>query len=350
MEQKKPPIVRSGERIRHGQRGSGTLGPMALTNDGHFIYIITQHQLDKNGGLLYLEPEMISIDGKTKEGNFVGVDYSLKFKDVFEDYPIVLKQPIFPEKGRWLYKVGMATGFTHGKVTEIDKTVNKVDMKDGTVVRMEHMIETEKMGEDGDSGSISLTISTHEPVGLLSCGSKDKTYFVKLKDIVEKFNLQGIFAPLSLPPDTSDILRRVISSFLPDGIFLQTNNLQNKTAKQLMNELGIIEIGQNNIIYSDLMILDIKLSLGDGGSWIMDKENRMVGLVVGGSDKSTLAIPIQRVLQALSLDLISPINKNAWITLLRAGYWRTRCPYCYLIIPPSAKSCSFCKRPITISN
>lgn len=356
MERVIPPRLRPGSKIRFEGKGSGTLGPFALTNEGNIVLVFTQHQVEGANGPMYLEPEMVPVTGYPNLEKSQGFDYSLRMKDVFDDLPVVLKNPIEPEIGRTIFKVGMATGVTYGKVKSVDAKP-KVDMGGGRIEEMQDMIKVvgidklNKIFSDaGDSGAFGLTTSTLEPVGILSCGDPKKrtSYFVKLTGLQRDFSLQGFYAPLSLPSDTPPELRLAISSFLPDGLFIQKNNLKDKHVETIMEELGIQKIMSNksgfSILYTDTIL--ISPPINDGGYVTNKEKTRLIGLIVGSSAESTVVIGIQRVMKALGLDLITKMDKEAHFTLFRAGFWRTRCknPDCNLIIPPSAKSCPFCNK------
>ncbi len=345
-----PPTLRPGSRIRSDGKGSGTLGPLAVTKEGEVMYVVTQHQLEGSKGPMYLEPEMIPVsnyDSKTR-----GFDCSLKMKDVFDDLPSVLKSAIEPEIGRNIFKVGMQTGLTRGRVKSVSAKPS-VDMKNGSIVQMQDMIETDAYSADGDSGSFGLTFSTLEPMGLLSCGdpNRKRSYFVSLKKMQDWHSLQGFYAPLSLPQNTPKGVKLAISSFLPDGIFLQKKSLVDKDIQTLMDEIGIKRVVSHEsksgitytVTYDGMMTLAMPFNPYETGGLLQTEDHKLVGLIVAGSKDMTTAIGICPVLKALELELLK-IKPESYGTLLRASYWRTRCqnPECAVIIPPIATTCPFC--------
>lgn len=347
-----PPVLCPGARIRFEGNGSGTLGPYALTSGGEIVLVVTRHQLEGSRGPLYLEPEMIPVAGKSSDGQ-IGFDYSLKMKDVFDALPIVLKNAISPNEGRSIFKVGMKTGFSWGRITNSSKKIEHYIPSKGKV-KMVDVIETNLPSEPGDSGSYGLSLDTLEPVGLLSCGNitadpkQKKTCFSKLKNLQEEFKLQGFYAPLSFPDDASPELKLAISSFVPDGLFLQKSNIRDKSARLLMEQIGIKEVKRGdigfNVQYEDMIVTTHPFLPGDAGSYLTNSKNRLAALTVAGNKDRTFAIKIQRVLEALELELIPKISKKAFSILLRSSFWRTRCENhtCNLIIPPSVDKCPFC--------
>lgn len=72
-----------------------------------------------------------------------------------------------------LQKTGRTTGFTTGKVTNINATVD-VNYGGGRVARFRNQIVTTRMGAPGDSGSLVMNLDEHA-VGLLFAGSATRT-------------------------------------------------------------------------------------------------------------------------------------------------------------------------------
>lgn len=65
---------------------------------------------------------------------------------------------------------------------------------------------------------------------------------------------------------------------------------------------------QNNLLQMQgLLRMEKAADSGDSGAPVMDKQNRILGIVVGGNDDYTYAIPIQRIIKQLK---IFPVLKN----------------------------------------
>jgi hypothetical protein len=78
-----------------------------------------------------------------------------------------------PSVGDILQKTGRTTGFTTGKVTNVNATVD-VNYGSGRVARFRNQIITTRMGSPGDSGSLVCDRDEHA-VGLLFAGSSVST-------------------------------------------------------------------------------------------------------------------------------------------------------------------------------
>ena len=367
------PTVQPGAKVACFREVSGTLGPLALSRKGDLVMITTGHQLGKakKGDLIFLKPHSVPVaqlGGKTKihykkkaqenstilpqtkiSYNKKAYDLSFRIRGVAEDLPMVLKDPIIPEEGRWVIKSGMATGVTKNKVLKTDAKAT-VTFSDGSVATFIDQIMTGFMGTDGDSGSFVLTEDTLEPVGLLFAGNDYVTYHNRLTEIAKKLDLRGYVCPLSLPKESHKPLRYIASSILPDGIFAQRRDLLNDSPENILKKLGITEVtpdkaGGFQAFYEDLILTTNPHKPGDEGSLITIGDD-LTGLAVAGNENRTLVIKIQRVLDAFNLELVTPVmNKEAFATVLHAGYWRIRCKHCGATIRPGSEKCFFCSKP-----
>lgn len=63
--------------------------------------------------------------------------------------------------------------------------------------------------------------------------------------------------------------------------------------------------GQKPTLFSGQLMADGMSEPGDSGSAILDEENYVVGLLFAGSGTTTLINPIDRVLSALNVDIVT---------------------------------------------
>lgn len=367
---KNPPLLQPGVAVSVYTGHVGTMGPLALTMKGEIVMTLTSHQTgsSKEGTKLLLWPQKIPIGqllrkskiryiekGRIEKGrhsydnlNLKQMPYnsSLRIKGINDYLPVVLKKPVEPDIGRVLIKSGWATGVTRNQVLDVSKDI-KVQFSDGSVAKFVNQIMTGFMGTHGDSGAFVLTEDSFEPVGLLFAGNPQVTFHNKLTILAKMFNLMGFFCPISLPANTPLSLRFIISSIIPDGFFIQTTNLLNKRPEKIMEQLGIKEITKNsaggfNVLYEDAMCTNNPHKLGDEGSFLFTRDNKVIGLAVGGNEKMTVAIKIHRVLEALNLKLITNFSRKSLFFIYRSGYWRIRCKRCGATMAPGS-ICIFCK-------
>lgn len=268
-------------------------------------------------------------------------DIRLQIKDVSENIPIVLKKPVSPEQGRTVFKSGIKTGVTEGEILATDGTAT---VKPETrTLYLKNQFRTNKMGEKGDSGSYVLTKDTYEPIGLFSAIDENTTFHTKLIDICKSVNAIGFYAPISLPPNTPITFEELLSTIIPNGIFQQHSALINKDWREIAQEIGVPpDQFESDPIRSDrYLTLDIPDEIGDAGSVWSTKEGEVVGLQIGGSGDMSFVMPIECVLNALNLELITGLNSKSRVVLKRAGYWKLRCQECQSIMSPN-RGCYFC--------
>ena len=59
---------------------------------------------------------------------------------------------------------------------------------------------------------------------------------------------------------------------------------------------------ENNLLQMEgLLRMDKASAKGDSGAPVMDNKNQILGIVVGGNDDYTYAIPIQRIINQLKI-------------------------------------------------
>lgn len=96
-----------------------------------------------------------------------------------------------PTLGMNIVKMGRTTGYTEGRVTLLNATVNvQYDTMRGTrTARFVEQVITTGMSESGDSGSLIVDPSDNAAVGLLFAGSGVATLFTPIDRVLSVFNL-----------------------------------------------------------------------------------------------------------------------------------------------------------------
>lgn len=366
------PTIQPGSRIKTISGPPGSQGPFGISDNGKLFYLTTAHQTlnAERGDRLYFDPELVSVSESIpvseiqdqwnyEQSDFerefedhahsepeinsevIPHDISLNIKDVVEHLPMVLKEPIPPEQGSTVFKSGIKTGVTEGEVIETDtRATVKPEMR---TIYLKDQFRTTRMGKKGDSGSYVLTKDTYEPVGLFSVIDKNSTFHTKLTTISGSINSIGFYAPISLPHDIPALLEEVISIIIPDGVFKQRSNLVKKDWRKIAHELGLhpAEFEKKPIRSDRYSILDIPDKTGDAGSLWFTNEGKIIGLQTAATEKYTSIMKIDRVLNALDLELINGLDRKSTEILGRAGYWNLRCQECGSIMSP-ASGCWFC--------
>jgi hypothetical protein len=289
-------------------------------------------------------PRCLKIPCKRETANI-----NMRFRCLADDLPIVLKHPIVPELGQFCAKSGFRTGVTYGKVQYLDCS-SEVGLPDGTRARFSDQIATEPMAQPGDSGAILFTAESFEPVGILSSGNELGTFFSKLTNVARENSLGGFYSPISLPRGARPELRCVVSNLVPDGFFVQSGNLLQKNAEQILAELGVNQIrrspdGGFSVTYSDMIESGCPHLPGDEGSIVTSAKHELIGLAVAGDEKRTFIIKARRAMQALSLDIIK-FSESGWRMVHRCGYVKKFCDSCRVSLYPDTEACPFCGRKV----
>ncbi|NMM50476.1 serine protease [Marinigracilibium pacificum] len=107
------------------------------------------------------------VDAAIGEGNFQDLDREIYWQGC------VKKLYDAPKIGEIVQKTGRTTGFTTGKITNINATVN-VNYGSGRVAKFCKQIVTSRMSAPGDSGSLIMD-REENAVGLLFAGSSTRT-------------------------------------------------------------------------------------------------------------------------------------------------------------------------------
>ncbi|MEW5702189.1 MAG: hypothetical protein AB1792_08175 [Candidatus Zixiibacteriota bacterium] len=95
---------------------------------------------------------------------------------------------VSPTVGLAIKKVGRTTSLTSGTITAINWTGN-VGYSGGTAKFVGQFVTSKKMSKSGDSGSLVVTSSGNNPVGLLFAGTRDGTSICSpIGPILQRFN------------------------------------------------------------------------------------------------------------------------------------------------------------------
>lgn len=97
-----------------------------------------------------------------------------------------------PELGMTVMKSGRTTGYTEGRITLLNATVNvQYETLHGTkTARFINQIITSGMSKSGDSGSLIVDKNSRLAVGLLFAGSEFATIFTPIDRILSLFNIE----------------------------------------------------------------------------------------------------------------------------------------------------------------
>ena len=107
------------------------------------------------------------VDAAIAEGNLQDLDREIYWCGYIKDLYVA------PKVGDIVQKCGRTTGFTTGKVTNINATLD-VNYGGGRVARFRNQIVTTNMSAPGDSGSVVMD-RDEQAVGLLFAGSSTRT-------------------------------------------------------------------------------------------------------------------------------------------------------------------------------
>lgn len=103
----------------------------------------------------------------------------------FKKYSTTAVEPKLNSK---VIKCGRSTETTHGVITSINATISAYPIEEPFT----NQIETTKMCEDGDSGSITFHDESMEPVGLLFAGDDSATYHNKLVLVFHELGIERL--------------------------------------------------------------------------------------------------------------------------------------------------------------
>ena len=60
-----------------------------------------------------------------------------------------------------------------------------------------------------------------------------------------KIGIKGIYYPRGLPKDSSYFPRKIVASLVPDGVSLQPTRILSKSEREILSELGVMEMEEN---------------------------------------------------------------------------------------------------------
>jgi hypothetical protein len=316
----KPAIVRPGMSLRHPEGRPGTLGAFCLTNDGMITIVAAGHTVSnvwraKFGDPLLLEPLKRMAEPDTDSVASSVVWYP-RYVGLEEDLPVVLKRPINPQVGMSVVKSGWRTGVTRGNIDEVGVR-RTVIYRDGTARDLRRLIAARIGCEPGDSGSVLLSYPEHLPVGLLEAADEKNpkiAYFHELISLCAESGIRGIFCPISIPVSASPLLRAVVASLVPDGLFEQKSPLASSDPGGIMEILGVRDaVGASlpDASPAQQARLHSGIKLGDAvvmaGRLLMNESGEPVGIVHGRDDQGVnhfISMPINRIESALNLELL----------------------------------------------
>jgi hypothetical protein len=97
-----------------------------------------------------------------------------------------------PTLGMTVAKFGRTTGYTEGRISLLDATVNvQYDTMRGTrTARFVSQVITSGMSKSGDSGSLVVDPSDNRAIGLLFAGSEFATIFTPIDRVLSYFNVE----------------------------------------------------------------------------------------------------------------------------------------------------------------
>jgi hypothetical protein len=97
-----------------------------------------------------------------------------------------------PTLGMIVAKMGRTTGYTEGRVTLLNATVNvQYDTSRGTrTARFVEQVITTGMSSSGDSGSLVVDPADNTAVGLLFAGSQTATIFTPIERVLSVFDVE----------------------------------------------------------------------------------------------------------------------------------------------------------------
>jgi len=300
-------VIQPGIKIRHIEGQSGTVGTAGLRTDGQVVLIGAEHTITNHWRARIGDPLILEPTDSTSQ-----MTMSLRIKGIREDTPSVLKQPAEPVQGMSVVKFGWRTEKTGGKILDTSSTVS-IAYQDGKKRRLENLIMAEIKADHGDSGSLLLSADAHRPLGLLEARHEiypDICYFVKAGTIARKLKLLGFYCPMEIPQNSSREFETVIKSLIPDGYFEQTGQCLSKDWRRVARTIGMSLPDYEEIKPYDVQEYEAERSLSSGdqvryvGRLVLNRDNKVVGLIFAGSDVVSVSMHLSKIEAALDLRLI----------------------------------------------
>jgi len=304
--------IRPGDRVYSPSlRREGVLGAFVIDNRGLLRYLTAPHV---SGGQLIL----LGDPNERKEI----VTYNLRIRGLDEDLPAVLKQPIPPREGMEVVSVGYGRQgeliIREGRVL-IEKMSEDYRFTVGGstyTVEGNHLFVADLEAKSGESGALILSKNGRFPVGLIEASSihnSCKTYCLRLTELCREKNIHGIFTPLAIPSNSSEMFRKIVASLVPDGIFIQKVDILKKDEATILRELGVIlkkDISTNTEQYYEETPKDVdhKVDVGEkcflAGRLLLNSQRKLVGVAFASSEDVIISIHIDRLMKGFCLELI----------------------------------------------
>jgi len=304
--------VRPGDSIKHPLGIIGTLGAFGLDEYGKLVPITARHVLTAG---YTMWPSTFFFGEQEKELKYVVFNPRIKRLD--EDLPAVLKKPIKPKRGMRVVMVGWKSGLKTGVILD-EQLPNEpyyFEIRGYRFSVSGRTLFTASLGAtEGDSGALVLSEDGRFPVGMVVASSREDpsvTYCHRLVDICPKLGVKGIFCPIGLPKGSSEFLRRIVASLVPDCLFQQSMKIVSKSEENILRDLGVtrIEDTTHSIDYRrGLRKRKAKLRIGEEiiyrGRLAFSKKGEIVGIAFAASEKNTVVMPIERIEKALCLKML----------------------------------------------
>ncbi len=202
-----------------GACGAGTLG--ARVSDGRDVFILSNNHviaLSNAAGLnsRIVQPGRLEVNCRTinrdtvaRLTSFVRIDFSGRSNLIDaaiartntslvgtatppDGYGRPQSRTLAARLGQRVQKYGRTTGFTRGRVTALNVTIN-VDYGGGRVARFVRQIAIEgdrvNFSDRGDSGSLIVEQGSNRPVGLLFAGGGVSTFANRIDDVLDRFGV-----------------------------------------------------------------------------------------------------------------------------------------------------------------
>ena len=306
--EKRVGLIQPGLPIQHPKGRPGTLGAYGLTRDGLITLISTGHTLTNLWRAKVGDPILVyALTDLENQESLSEIVWTPRIRGIEEDLPVVLRSPIKPRDGMKVIKSGWRTGVTTGEIREGDWEAT-IEYRDGSKRKYKDLGLAQIEADHGDSGSVLFACEGYQPVGMIVAKDKiysNTVYFVKFTSVT---TLEGIFCPISVPNDSTGLHKEIVSSLVPDGLFMQKSNLTTRKISEIMGMLGATISGESSTSIKAFNSSK-KMKIGEmihsyDGRIAFNKEKNIIGIIFAGSSTHSVVMPIDRILAALDLELV----------------------------------------------
>jgi len=316
-------LIQPGLPIKHVEGKPGTLGAYALTTKGLITIVSTGHTLTnlwraKVGDPILVYPAGLDIRKKVSK-----VAWTPRIKGIEEDVPTVLKEAIEPRIGMKVIKSGWRTNVTTGEIVSIEGEAT-VEYRNGSKRHFVDLGVAQIEADHGDSGAILFSLDGYQPVGMILAKDIRNANIVYFTKLINVHQLRGIFSPISMPNNSTELHREIINSLVPDGLFSQNSNLYTTQINEVMSILGATirnESSQNT--QRDIPSSPkSKVKVGEkvhshDGRVAFKKKGEILGIIFAGSKTHQLIMPVDRIMSALDLELVKYSKEKLILKILR---------------------------------